>query len=52
MKNHFIDNYFLNEYPSSDDPKNYEEITMDDIKNVYNKITKELTCVYGGDLDE
>jgi predicted Zn-dependent peptidase len=52
MNNHFIDNYFFNKYPSYEDPMNYDKVTLEDIKRVYNKITKELTCVYGGDLDE
>lgn len=52
MNNHFIDNYFFNKYPSFEDPMNYDKVTLEDIKRVYNKITKELTCVYGGDLDE
>jgi predicted Zn-dependent peptidase len=52
VNNHFYDTYFFDKYPSYNDNKHYDDVTIEDIKRVYNSITKELVCVYGGDSNE
>ncbi len=43
------ENYFINTPTIKDELKIIDELTMDDIKNAYNKMKRTLVYVYGGD---
>ncbi|MBO5712375.1 MAG: insulinase family protein [Acholeplasmatales bacterium] len=52
ISDHFMDNFFIDSFPSKDEIDHINNVTMSDIKKAYKKLNKRLVYIYGGNNNE